>query len=82
MDPALLWLWRRPAAVVLLPPLAGELPCAMGMALKSKTKKNTAVSFNILDANVAIHYLLTNDETRFYKCFCFNVKIRFDVEIS
>ena len=34
-DPMLLWLWRRPAAVVPIGPLAWELPCAVGLALKS-----------------------------------------------
>ena len=37
---AWLWLWCRPAATALLPPLAWELPCAAGAALKrQKTKK-------------------------------------------
>ena len=31
-DPKLLWLWCRPAAVVLIPPLAWELPHAAGVA--------------------------------------------------
>ena len=33
-DPALLWLWNRPAARALIQPLAWELPYAMGTALK------------------------------------------------
>jgi len=36
LDPALLWLWHRPAAVALMRPLAGEPPYASGMALKSQ----------------------------------------------
>ena len=41
-DPALLWLWCRPAAGDLIRSLAWELPYAMGVALKDKTKnKNT-----------------------------------------
>ena len=36
MDPALLWLWHRPAATVPIRPLAWESPYAMGAALKSK----------------------------------------------
>ena len=36
---ALLWLWCRPAAAAPVEPLAWELPCAAGMALKSKKKK-------------------------------------------
>ena len=38
-DLAWLWLWRRPAAVVLIRPLAWEPPYATGAALKSKKKK-------------------------------------------
>ena len=38
LGPELLWLWYRPAATVLIQPLAWELPYAMGAALK-KTKK-------------------------------------------
>ena len=36
---AMLWLWRRPAAIALIRPLAWELPHAAGMALKKKKKK-------------------------------------------
>ena len=45
--PALLWLWRRPAAAAPIGPLAWESPYAVGAALKrqktkdkSKTKQN------------------------------------------
>ena len=38
-DPALLWLWCRPAAAALIPPLAWELPYALGVALKKQKKK-------------------------------------------
>ena len=39
-SPALLWLWHRLAAVVLIQPLAWEPPYATGEALKKqKTKK-------------------------------------------
>ena len=41
--PLLLWLWRRPAAVALMGPLAWELPCAVGEALKKKKKKKGIV---------------------------------------
>ena len=36
-DPALLWLWCWLAAAALVGPLAQELPCAAGVALKRKT---------------------------------------------
>ena len=42
-DPALLWLWCRPAAVALIRPLAWEPPYAMSAALKTKKKKNLLV---------------------------------------
>ena len=35
-DPVLLWLWHRLAATAPIQPLAWELPCALGAALKSK----------------------------------------------
>ena len=38
-DPALLWLWRRPAAVTLIRPLAWEPPYAVGAALKRQKKR-------------------------------------------
>ena len=40
VDPALLWLWHRLAAAVVIRPLAWELPYAIGAALKKKRKKN------------------------------------------
>ena len=41
MDPALLWLWHMLAAAALIQPLAWEIPCGAGVALKSKTNKQT-----------------------------------------
>ena len=44
LDLALLWLWHRPAAIVLIQPLACERPYAAGAAppkQKSKTEKQT-----------------------------------------
>ena len=40
LDPTLLWLWCRPAAVALIRPLAWERPYATGVALKKKKEKN------------------------------------------
>ena len=37
-DPMSLWLWCRPAATPLIPPLAQELPYAAGVAVKRKDK--------------------------------------------
>ena len=39
LDPLLLWLWHRPAAVVATGPLALEPPYAMDVALKTKQNK-------------------------------------------
>ena len=48
-DPALLWLWRRPAAVALIRPLAWEPPYALGAALKrQKRKRKKLIHSNIL----------------------------------
>ena len=41
-DPALLWLWCRPAAVAPIRPLAWELPCAASLALRRKKRKRKA----------------------------------------
>ena len=38
-DPALLWLWCRPAATAPIPPLGWEPPYAAGVALERKEKK-------------------------------------------
>ena len=45
-DPALLWLWCRQAAVALIQPLAWELPCAMGVALKKTNKQISKQTFH------------------------------------
>ena len=37
---ALLWLWCRPAAAVLIQPIAWEFPYAAGAALEKKIKKS------------------------------------------
>ena len=43
-DPALLWLWRRPAAVALIQRLAWEPPYAKGASLKIKINKLSSAS--------------------------------------
>ena len=44
LDPALLWLWYRPAAMVLIGPLAWEPPYATGAAGKRPKKKDRTVA--------------------------------------
>ena len=38
-DPALLWLWQRPAATALIQPIAWELPYAVGVSPLCPPKK-------------------------------------------
>ena len=44
LDPALLWLRHKPAAIVPIRPLAWEPPYATGAGLKRKKKKKKCVS--------------------------------------
>ena len=43
----LAWLWRRPAAVALIRPLAWELTYAAGVVLKKKKRKKKIGTFSI-----------------------------------
>ena len=47
-DPALLWLWFRPAAPTPIQPLAWKLPYAAGAALKSKKKKRKEMMTTVI----------------------------------
>ena len=53
---ALLWLWCGPATVTLIRPLARKLPCATGVALKSKKKKKE--NYFLIKMELC-HYILT-----------------------
>ena len=46
-DPAMLWLWCRPATTAPIRPLAWEPPCAMGAALEKTRKKRNWLSVNV-----------------------------------
>ena len=46
-DPALLWLWCRPAAIAPIGPLAWEPPCAMTATSKSKKKNQKTTNKSI-----------------------------------
>ena len=70
-DPALLWLWCRPAAAALVRPLACELLCAVGAALKRQEKKKKirirakqalviSISSFLLGAQVPVERTLEN----------------------
>ena len=47
-DPLSLWLWCGPAATALIGPLAWELPCAAGAALKKKKKLRFVIPKDVL----------------------------------
>ena len=54
-DPMLLSLWRRPAATVLIRPLAWELPYTTGVALKKKRERSlkaVALFFGVLQCQL------------------------------
>ena len=51
LDPALLWLWYRPAAVAMIRPLAWEPPYAIGVAIKSKINKMNKINIYITKYN-------------------------------
>ena len=46
LDPALPWLWQRPAATAPIRPLAWEPPYAVGVALENTKKKKTKTHKN------------------------------------
>ena len=46
LDPALLWLWCRPAAVALIGPLAWELSYGSGEAVKERKKETPSFNKN------------------------------------
>ena len=58
LDPVLLWLWYRPAAVVPNQPVAWELPYAMGVALKIKKQKKERERIRILPTEVLLEITL------------------------
>ena len=77
LDPALLWLWCRLAALAPIRPLAWELPYATGAALeKDKEKKQTkkkACLINLLfgspaDLFPALGFLLVFLYTALFDC--------------
>ena len=63
-DLALLWLWHRPAATVLIRPLAWEFPYAADAALKrqktnKKGKKQMKLFLSSLLSNIVLEVLAT-----------------------
>ena len=60
LDLALLWLWRRPAAVAPTRPLAWESPYAMDAALKKQKQKTK----NLKVGNIPKHKTLKIQASR------------------
>ena len=56
LDLAFLWLWCRLAAVARIRPLAWELPCAVGVALKKEEKRKKERK-EIGDSGMGLYYL-------------------------
>ena len=52
-DPALLWLWHRPAAAAPIRPLAWEPPYAAGVALEKAKKKKDKENYISLHSDLA-----------------------------
>ena len=50
-DPALLWLWRRPAATAPIEPLAWEPPYAAGVAQEMAKKKKKKLKATLIKKN-------------------------------
>ena len=64
-DPALLWLWCRPAATALIRPLSWEPPYAMGAAQDIKTNKQTKKTttwYRLIQVRMAIVKKSTNNK--------------------
>ena len=55
-DPALLWLWRRPAAVALIQLLFWEPPCASGAAVKSKKEVQHELNSTLICTEVTGYF--------------------------
>ena len=62
LDPMLLWLWRRPAAVARIQPLAWEPPYAMGVAPQKKTKKKKRNLKSKLGTPIFVPITMSNDD--------------------
>ena len=60
LDPALQWLWCRPAAAAPILPLAQELPYAAGAALKKKKKEKKYVGYGCAFKRMLFIYSLPN----------------------
>ena len=58
-DPALLWLWGRPAAVAPIGSLAWQPPYAVGMALNSIKESNQSIKIVIVTYRIQIQPPLT-----------------------
>ena len=68
-DPALLWLWCRPAATALIQPLAWEPPYAVGAALEKAKRQKTTTKKQCSDtAEDQRHKLRTKQKARINLC--------------
>ena len=83
LDPALLWLWHRPAPTALIRPLAWEPPYATGAALEmaKRQKKKTQCSIGGIAVSIAAFqkhdpYMCCLQETNFIARGTYRLKVR------
>ena len=62
LDPALLWLWCRPAALAPIRPLTWELPHGTGVVLKRKKEKESE------------SHLIDNKKSKKWRSKCLNTQ--------
>ena len=73
-DLALLWLWLWLETVALIQPLAWELPCAVGAALKRPKKKKKRIKKEAMD----FHYgPISNNRIEDYHSFAYFLLVCF-----
>ena len=68
LDPALLWLWRRPAAIAPIGPLTWEPPYAVCVALKRQKTKQIKHPIKVQD-QLALQANSTKHLTTILKLF-------------
>jgi len=70
-DPALLWLWRRPAATAPIRPLAWEPPFAVGAAQEMAERQKNKIKKDLLygTENYIQYLVITYNRKEFEKIY-------------
>ena len=69
LDPTLLWLWYRPAAIAPIHPLAWELSYVAGAALKRKKDKSICI-FKERRKQITVTLMCALEFSRETECMC------------